>query len=83
VQITVKLYATLREYLPESAVKHAVRIEVDSADSPQSVLDRLHVPREASHLVLLNGIYLAPGERPKPLFKEGDTLAVWPPVAGG
>jgi molybdopterin converting factor small subunit len=36
-----------------------------------------------SHLVLLNGVYLSLTEREKALFKDGDTLSVWPPVAGG
>ncbi len=36
-----------------------------------------------AHLVLLNGVYLTPEQREQATFKEGDTLAVWPPVAGG
>ncbi|MGR9105331.1 MAG: MoaD/ThiS family protein [Gammaproteobacteria bacterium] len=82
-QITLKLYATLQRYLPSNAGKHAVRIQVDPSDSPRKVLDRFQVPPEQSHLVLLNGVYLSPEEREKAKLRDGDTLAVWPPVAGG
>ena len=34
-------------------------------------------------LVLINGVFVAPQERNKPLLRDGDTLAIWPPVAGG
>ncbi len=82
-EITVKLFATLRDFLPEDAKFHAFKVEVSADDSPQEVLDRFNVPRAMSHLVLLNGVYLSLTEREKALFRDGDTLSVWPPVAGG
>ena len=82
-QITVKLYATLTDYLPPDAEKHATKIDVDGDATPYSVIDCFKVPREMAHLVLLNGIYLQPADRDRPTLKDGDTLAVWPPVAGG
>lgn len=82
-EITFKLYATLGDYLPADAERHAVRLDVGIKDSPQNILDRFRVPRRLSHLVLINGIYLPPEDREKSILKEGDTLAVWPPVAGG
>ena len=82
-EITVKLYAGLSEYLPENAEKHAAKLSISKNETPFSILDKFNVPKEAAHLVLLNGIYLEPEERNQPRFNEGDTLAVWPPVAGG
>jgi molybdopterin converting factor small subunit len=41
------------------------------------------VPRKLSHLVLVNGVYAHPDERDTAILKDGDTLAIWPPVAGG
>jgi molybdopterin converting factor small subunit len=35
------------------------------------------------HLVLVNGTYIAPEKRSTHLLIEGDTLAIWPPIAGG
>jgi molybdopterin converting factor small subunit len=33
--------------------------------------------------VLINGVYAEPEERGSPILNDGDSLAVWPPVAGG
>jgi len=35
------------------------------------------------HMVLVNGVYVAPEERSDKKLEEGDHLAIWPPVAGG
>ncbi len=82
-QITLKLYATLSEHLPEGSIKHRTVLDISDEETAYSVIERYHVPRERAHLVLLNGVYLNPEQREQATFKEGDTLAVWPPVAGG
>lgn len=82
-EITLKLYAGLTQYLPEHSVKHAVQLDISSSETAFSILEQFKVPKESAHLVLLNGVYLEPEERTKPTFNEGDILAVWPPVAGG
>jgi len=83
VKITVKLFAVLGRYLPSEAVAHAVQIEVNEGISALQVLERFGVPPAKIHLVLLNGVYLHPDERTQPIIQKGDTLSVWPPVAGG
>ena len=83
-QITFKLYAGLMSYLPEGTDKHAIRVDVPADATVCNLIDRFRVPREMAHLVLLNGVYLHPAERDQPgRIREGDTLAIWPPVAGG
>ncbi len=81
-QVTFKLFATLMQHLPSAAGKHAITLEVEAAVTPNQLIDRFSVPRSQVHLVLVNGVYLAAKERNKPL-RDGDVLAVWPPVAGG
>ena len=82
-EITLKLYASLSQYLPENSAKHSAKFEISSSDTTISVLERFKVPTEEVHLVLLNGVYLHPEERKSLNFSDGDTLALWPPVAGG
>ena len=82
-RLRFKLYASLGDYLPAAARNNAIELEVDDDATPLSILKTHKVPLDLAHLVLLNGIYLSPEERTKPLFKSGDTLAVWPPIAGG
>lgn len=81
-QITFKLFATLMRHLPPEAKRHAVTIDVADAITPNQLIARFAVPRSQVHLVLVNGVYLAEGERDTPL-RDGDQLAIWPPVAGG
>ena len=82
-KIELKLYASLGQYLPEDAVRNVAKIETSEGVSVDKVLADYQVPPEHCHLVLVNGIYLAPSERGDQALKDGDALAVWPPVAGG
>jgi sulfur carrier protein ThiS len=82
-KITLKLFATLGEYLPPGANANTIDIDVPESTTPWGVLDYFQVPRARAHLVLVNGVYVPPSKRNERLFKDGDALAVWPPVAGG
>jgi len=82
-QLTFKLFAGLGEFLPAEAKNNAILIEIGESDSVFDVIAKFNIPVEMIHLVLLNGVYLHPYERSQPKFSEGDTLAIWPPVAGG
>lgn len=81
--ITLKLYATLGQYLPAHAERNEARVEVADGITIRELLDRHNVPPEACHLVLLNGVFQPPSKRSEVRLKDGDAVAVWPPVAGG
>ena len=81
--ITFKMFASLAEYLPPEAERNIVRISIAAGSSVYDVLDRYRVPRASAHLILINGVYVLPEDRERAIFKDGDVLAVWPPVAGG
>lgn len=82
-QIQFKLYATLAELLPADAVNNAVSLDVPEDTTPHQLIDQFNVPRPKAHLVLVNGVYIEPENRDDPLLKPGDTLIIFPPVAGG
>jgi len=82
-RITVKLFALLGRYLPEGAQQNAAEIEVGDTATPSDVIRALNLPQEYCHLVLVNGHYVAPSQRDDHRLQAGDTVAVWPPVAGG
>jgi sulfur carrier protein ThiS len=87
-QITLKLHAGLTDYLPrdENGRRpryHQLQIEVPDDTDVQSVIDRYRLPAAQVHLVLVNGVYVAPGTRLTRRLKAGDALAIWPQIAGG
>lgn len=82
-KITFKLFATLTDYLPATRVYNAVELDVAADTTIGSLVERFQLPPKLVHLVLVNGVYVAPGERGVRPLKEGDVVAIWPPVAGG
>ncbi len=82
-RITLKLYATLGGYLPADAEKNIARLDLPDGTRVTEVIERFRLPLDLVHLVLVNGIYIAPEQRAETRLGEGDVLAIWPPVAGG
>lgn len=82
-KVTLKMYASLAQYLPEDASANAVHLDVPERTTPHQLIDTHGVPRDEAHLVLKNGIYVEPADRDRPCLQDGDVLALWPPVAGG
>ncbi|HSQ70773.1 MAG TPA: MoaD/ThiS family protein [Steroidobacteraceae bacterium] len=82
-RITLKLFASLGQFLPPGANANAIAVEVPAGATAHQVLDQFKVPREKVHLVLLNGVYLDAGARDETPLQADDVLASWPPVAGG
>lgn len=83
IPVTLKLYASLGAFLPAHAQRNEAPVDVAEGTSIKDLLERYNVPREACHLVLLNGVFQAPAVRASVKLKPGDAVAVWPPVAGG
>jgi len=82
-KIELKLYASLSRYLPPGAKQHKVTLDVAEGMTPAQLIEDRKLPKEACFLLLRNGVYLTPAERETTPIKEGDAIAIWPPIAGG
>ncbi len=82
-RITLKLFASLADYLPAGSRDNRLELDAGENETVADILKRYQLPERMVHLVLVNGVYLAPGERPARHLNAGDQLAVWPPIAGG
>ncbi len=83
-KIEFKLYASLGQYLPaEVRQNNRMPLEIAEGASIGQVIEPFGLPPKLVHLVLVNGVYVAPENRLTHALKEGDVLAIWPPIAGG
>ena len=82
-RVTIKLYATLTDYLPVGTKNNRVEVELPAETTIVAALAPFLLPPKLTHLVLINGVFILPDARAITRLEEGDTLAVWPPIAGG
>lgn len=82
-QVTLKLFASLSEFLPPGHQNNQIKLDVPESTTVSGLLDQYHLPPKLVHLVLINGSYVEPSDRPSRTLVQNDVLAVWPPVAGG
>jgi len=84
VKITFKLFAMLTDHLPAQArAGNVMELEVPPGATVAHIVEQFALPPKLVHLVLVNGFYVAPDMRRTHVLNEGDTLAIWPPIAGG
>ena len=83
VHIQLKLMATLTDYLPQPRQGHQISLDLPVGTTIQDVVERFRLPWQLVHLVLVDGVYIYPEKRDTRVLLEGETLAIWPPVAGG
>ena len=82
--ITLKLFASLTDYLPtQEKYTNLVTLDITPDTTIGRLVDRYRLPPKQVHLVLVNGSYIAPEQRATKTLVEGDVLAIWPPIAGG
>lgn len=82
-RVTVKLYATLSDYLPAGSKNNRLEVEAAETVTVNAVLGPFALPPKLTHLVLLNGVFIPPEARATTFLTDGDSIAVWPPIAGG
>ena len=82
--ITLKLFASLTDYLPpEAKYTNFVVLDIAPETTIGQLVEQHRLPPKQVHLVLVNGTYIAPEQRASKTLVEGDVLAIWPPIAGG
>jgi len=79
VTVTVKLFASLQQFLPAGSTSRQVKLDVTEGSNVGHVLTGLGVPKQNAHLIMINGQQAGWDD----VLNEGDTLSVFPPVAGG
>lgn len=83
-KIEVRLFASLREKLPE-APRGRGSVELPSGATLWDLLEHLDIPSEMASMVLVNGLPVPRDRaaRKARRVEPGDTVAIFPPLAGG
>ncbi|MBI4081168.1 MAG: MoaD/ThiS family protein [Candidatus Lambdaproteobacteria bacterium] len=82
-RIKLKLFATLTALLPPGAQDHTIELELAEGTRVRAAIEQLRIPPELARLVMVDGFHLTPGEVEGRILREGETLAIFPPIAGG
>jgi molybdopterin converting factor small subunit len=78
-RLHVALYAGLSGYLPAGGQNRKATIEMPDGVTVLDVKQRLGIPDDLPGILLVNGRQTAP----ETIMREGDTLSIFPPLAGG
>lgn len=73
-QVTVKVFATLRNNREKEKL-----MDFEEGTTPRNVLRSMTIPEEDASIIMINGRSV---KLDTPL-KDGDVLALFPPVGGG
>jgi sulfur carrier protein ThiS len=87
-RITFKLFAMLSDHLPQQVDGrtrngNAIELDVPEGTTVQQLVERFNLPTKLVHLVLVDGRFIPKEARGERALLEGETLAIWPPIAGG
>ncbi len=75
INIDLKLFATLTEFLPENSENYQVRDNI----TIDKLLFKLGIKKDQAAIIFINGIKKS---HDTPL-KQGDRVGIFPPVGGG
>lgn len=75
ISVTIKFFADLTKYGPAKLIEN-----LPKGSKIKLILEKYNVPTEKKLIILVNG---RPHADPDDSLKEGDTIAIFPPLAGG
>jgi molybdopterin synthase sulfur carrier subunit len=77
--VTVKLFATLRQYAPGQKAATPFMIELPQDSTLNDLIDQLKIPPEETRITFVNGII----QELDCKLKDGDEVGLFPPIGGG
>jgi len=78
--IEVRLFATLRQYLPAGGSRIATRVDLPDGTAIADVLAALGIPDQEASLIVVDGRRQTDRQF---ALTDGNVVSIWPHVAGG
>ncbi len=79
IEVDVRLYATLRKYAPGMGLGQAIELKLNEGTTLGRLFSELGVPRGEVKRCIVNGI----AREDDYILRNGDRVAIFPPIAGG
>jgi molybdopterin converting factor small subunit len=79
VRVRVQLFATLSAFLPEHTEGDTAAVALNDGATVDHLMRLLNIPAGFPCLVVVNGR----DAEPERILAEGDTVTLFPPLAGG
>jgi len=80
-RIELRLFATLRRYLPPGSEKGKVLLDLPEGLTVEGLVQKLGIPPGMAELTVVNGQALQQGLQK--VLRDGDVVSLFPPIAGG
>ena len=78
VTITVKLFATLKQYAPNGQAE-GISLTLPSGATVRDVVERLDIPHDQAAMLVAGDTYV----QPETVLEDGQEISIFPPLAGG
>jgi molybdopterin converting factor small subunit len=78
-KVRVKLFATFQEYLPEGTGLDGIEIEIKEGSTLKDIYQKFNLPEKIQKITLVEGKH----QKEDYVVNEGETISVFPPIAGG
>lgn len=78
-KVEVRVFATLRRYLPDLGIGEPKLMEVPDGTTLDELREMLELPAEEVKIIMVNHLQA----NPQDLAKDGDRITYIPAVAGG
>ncbi len=83
-EIELKLFMRFKDYLPEGGQKGKAKMTLPSGTTFEKLLHTIGMPVPEDKIIVINGISHKQGAAANGIeLKDGDTVAIFPPIAGG
>ena len=80
IEVEIRLYATLRKYLPELGVGEPLSLNVEDGTMVKQLLEEeLSISTGVVKTTFVNGVARGPDY----ILGDGDRVGIFPPIAGG
>lgn len=78
VTITVKLFATLKQYAPNGRAE-GIPLTLPAGATVRDVVERLDIPHDQAAMLVAGDTYV----QPETVLEDGQEISIFPPLAGG